>query len=134
MTAGPFILEIDDVDDGTSLHVLIPSSVIVVLGKDDLEGKLEAFADPIRNGVVRNVALDRRWYVEKILPALRFYCKKYDVEVPDWLVGNNHWEEMSEEEQEQLFGPGPLRFREFKMVVVPDIAVVREDDDEEEQQ
>ena len=128
MTAGPFILEIDDDgDSGPSFHALTPASVLVVLGRGDLESKLRAFSDPIHNKVVRNTKKDRRWFVEKILPALRFYCGKYDVEVPDWLVGNNHWEGMSREEQLALFGPGDLRFREFMPVNNPDIAVIRDD-------
>ena len=135
MTAGPFILEIDeDGGDGPSLHALTPTAVLVVLGKADLEKKLAAFSDPIKNGVVRNSPKDRRWFVEKILPALRFYCGKYDVEQPDWLVGNNHWVTMTEEEQERLFGPGELRLREFLPANCPDIAVVREDAGEGGQQ
>lgn len=130
MTAGPFILEIDEVDgDDAALHVLTPSSVLIVLGRDDLERKLVAFSDPIKNGVVRNSPLDRRWYVEKILPTLRYYCSKYEIDQPEWLVGNNHWEEMSKLEKEHLFGPGELRFREFKMVKCPDIVVVRENEE-----
>ena len=132
MTAGPFILEIDEDEDGPSLHVLTPASVLVVLGKEDLESKLDAFSDPIQNKVVRNAPRDRRWYVEKILPALRHYCDKYDVEVPGWLVGNDHWEGLEEAEQERLFGPGELRFREFMPANCADIAVQR--DEEEEQQ
>lgn len=132
MSAGPFILEVDDDGDGEpSLHALTPSSVLVVLGRRDLEKKLHAFSDPIKNGVVRNVPKDRRWFVEKILPTLRFYCGKYDVPQPDWLVGNNHWEGMPEDERERLFGPGDLRFREFSPAACPDIAVVREETEEE---
>jgi len=134
VTAGPFILEVDDGDGGPSIHALTPASVLVVLGPDDLGRKLEAFSDPVRNGAVRNAPVDRRWYVEKVLPALRFYCHKYDVEVPAWLVGNNHWEGMTSEEQAWLFGPGELRFREFSPVNVPDIAVVRDGDDQEQDQ
>ncbi len=130
MTAGPFILEIDDGEDGPSLHALTPASVLVVLGKDDLEKKLIAFSDPVANGVVRNAPRHRRWYVEKILPALRHYCAKYEVEVPGWLVGNNHWESLSEEEQKRLFGPGELRFREFLPANCADIAVVRDEEEE----
>lgn len=134
MSAGPFILEIDDDGGEPSLHVLTPASVLVVLGKEDLERKLDAFSDPIANGVVRNRPRDRRWFVEKILPALRFYCGKYDVEQPDWLVGNNHWEGMDDATKERLFGPGELRLREFMPANCADIAVVREGPDEEQPQ
>jgi hypothetical protein len=130
VTAGPFILEIDDGEDGPSLHAITPASVLVVLGKDDLEDKLVAFSNPVANKVVRNSPRGRRWYVEKILPTLRYYCDKYDVEQPGWLASNDHWEGMSEDEQEHLFGPGELRFREFASANCADIAVAR---DEEEQ-
>lgn len=124
-------MELDDDDgDEPSLHVLTPSSVLVVPGKDDLELKLDAFSDPVANGVVRNTPRDRRWYVEKILPALRYYCDKYDVEQPGWLVGNSHWEGMEEDEKEQLFGPGELRLREFLPANCADIAVIRDEPEE----
>lgn len=129
MTAGPFILELDDSGGAPTLHVLTPQSVLVVLGPRDLEKKLRAFADPIKNEVVVNSPAGRRWYVEKILPALRFYCGKYGAEVPGWLVGNNHWEGMSGDEQEHLFGPGELRLREFTPANCADIAVVRDEPD-----
>jgi hypothetical protein len=134
VTAGPFILEIDDAGDGPSLHVLTPASVLVVLDEDDLESKLAAFSDPIANGVVRNSPRGRRWYVEKILPALRYYCDKYEVDVPDWLASDNHWKGMTEDEQEHLFGPGELRLREFMPANCADIAVVRDEPGEGEQQ
>lgn len=133
MTAGPFILEIDDAGDGPSLHVLTPASVLVVLDADDLERKLAAFSDPVASGVVRNSPRGRRWYVEKILPALRYYCGKYDVDVPGWLQSNDHWEEMSEDELEHLFGPGELRLREFAPANCADIAVVRDEPEEGEE-
>lgn len=127
MTAGPFLLEIDDGPAGPSLHALTPASVLVVLDEDDLEEKLAAFSDPIRNGVVRNAPRDRRWYVEKILPALRYYCGKYEVDVPGWLANNDHWEGMPEDQQERLFGPGELRLREFAYANCADIAVASDD-------
>jgi hypothetical protein len=130
VTAGPFILEIDDAEDGPSLHVLTPTSVLVVLDEEDLDKKLDAFSDPIQNGVVRNSPRGRRWYVEKILPALRYYCDKYEVEQPGWLVGNNHWKGMSKPEQERLFGPGELRLREFLPANCSDIAVSRDEPEE----
>lgn len=127
MSAGPFILEIDEGDDGPSIRALTPASVLVVLGRADLEDKLEAFADPVRNKVVRNSPQGRRWYVEKVLPTLRFYCGKYEVDVPPWLTDNEYWEGMPNEEKERLFGSGDLRFREFTPVNCPDIAVQRPD-------
>lgn len=127
MTAGPFIIDIDHDGDVPVLSVFTPASVLMVLGADDLRRKLGEFSDPVKNGVIRNSHRGRRWYVEKILPALRFYCGKYGVEQPDWLVGNNHWESMSGADKKKLFGPGDLRLREFRYAQCPDIAVVRDE-------
>lgn len=124
-----FMLDVSS-DDGGSLHVITPSSVLMIHSVDELNERLEAFSDPIKNKVVPNTEKARRWYVEKILPALRFYCDRLGVEQPDWLATNGHWERMSDEEKQQLFGPEPLKLREFAPVNCPDIAVVREEAEE----
>lgn len=56
----------------------------------------------------------RRYYMERIRPALRWYCKTYKVPVPSWLVGNGVHENNTTEHHETLFGPVPLRVIEFK--------------------
>lgn len=120
---------LDVLEDG--LHVTTPASVLTIHNAQELNERLEAFSDPIKNKVVKNTAKDRRWYVEKILPALRWYCDRYGVEKPDWLATNGHWERMEDDEKEQLFGPEPLKLREFAQVEQPDIAVIREDEEQE---
>jgi hypothetical protein len=123
-----FMLDID-ASDGGGLHVITPSSVLMIHNADELNERLEAYADPIKNKVVQNTPKARRWYVEKILPALRFYCDRLGVEQPGWLSTNGHWERMTDEEKSVLFGPEPLKFREFAPVNQPDIAVVREEEE-----
>lgn len=129
MSVGPFILEIDDSADESVISVLTPYSVIVVTSVDDLERKLRDFADPIP-GAVKNTRRGRRWYVEKILPALRYFCRKYQVDPPDWLADVGRWRDLSKGDSERLFGPGELRLREFQQPRCPDIAVVRPGDEE----
>lgn len=127
---------LDIVDDGgdPSLHVTTPSSVLVVGDANQLQERLTAFSDPIKNKVVQNTAKARRWYVEKVLPALRYYCDRFGVEQPSWLSTNGHWERMTDEEKQRLFGPEPLKLREFAQVARPDIAVVRDEDDRDQEQ
>ena len=121
-----FMLDaVKDPDPG--IHVHTPASVIVIHNAAELTERLEAFSDPIRNKVVKNNAKARRWYVEKILPALRFYCDRLGVEKPAWLATNGHWERMTDEEKVRLFGPEPLRLREFANVAQADIAVIRDE-------
>lgn len=128
-----FMLDVVE-DEGGGIHVTTPSSVLMIHNAEELEERLEAFSDPIKNGVVKNTPKERRWYVEKILPALRFYCDRFEVDKPDWLATNGHWERMSDEEKQQLFGPEPLKMREFAPVNCPDIAVQREEEQEGAQQ
>lgn len=124
-----FMLDIVE-EEGGGIHVTTPSSVLMIHNADELSERLQAFSDPIKNKVIKNTAKDRRWYVEKILPALRFYCDRFDVEQPDWLSTNGHWDRMSDEEKQQLFGPAPLKMREFAPVNCPDIALQRDEEQE----
>lgn len=128
---GYFMIDVVSDAGGPALHVATPASVLVVRDADDLRAKLSAYSDPVKNKVVKNTAKDRRWYVEKVQPALRYYCDRFEVDVPDWLATNGHWERMSDEEKEKLFGPEPLKLREFARVECPDIAVVRDDGEEQ---
>ena len=122
-----FMLDIGN--DG--LHVITPASVLMIHDANELTERLEAFSDPIKNKVIKNTPKDRRWYVEKILPALRFYCDRLGVEKPGWLATNGHWERMDDEEKVHLFGSDPLVLREFAPVNQPDIEVVREEQPEQ---
>lgn len=119
------VFMLDVADDG--LHVTTPASVLSIHSADELRQKLDAYSDPIKNKAIKNTAKDRRWYVEKILPALRFFCERYDVEVPGWLATNGHWDRLGEDEKVRLFGPEPIKMREFAPVERPDIEVQREE-------
>jgi len=128
-----FMLDLVDEGDEPALHVTTPASVFVINDAEELQDRLAAFSDPIKNKVVKNTAKARRWYVEKVLPALRYYCDRLGVDQPDWLATNGHWERMTDEEKEKLFGPEPLKLREFVPVEQPDIAVVRDEEEDQEQ-
>lgn len=121
-----FILTIDD-DGDPSIHAVTPAAVLVVSDVKNLQHQLDVCSDPVKNGVIKNTPKDRRRYVERILPALRFYCHRFGIEAPDWLSDNTRWEELSDEERAAAFGPGDLKLREFTPVNVPDIAVQREE-------
>jgi len=128
-----FQLDITENSDGPCLHVVTPASVLVIHTADELNDMLDKFSDPITNKVVKNTSKDRRWYVEKILPALRFYCDRFGVDKPGWLATNGHWLRMSDVEKCSLFGGGSLKYREFAPVKCADIAVVREEPEQEQQ-
>lgn len=120
-----------DVDDD-GLHVVTPASVMSIHDADELRQKLDAYSDPIKNKAIKNTTEDRRWYVEKILPALRFFCDRYGVDQPGWLATNGHWDRLSGDEKVRLFGPEPIKMREFAPVECPDIQVQRVEDEDGE--
>jgi hypothetical protein len=122
-----FILDIVEDDDGVPVvHAATPASVVMVTDADDLNEKLVAFSDPFKNRVLPNTKESRRVYLTRYMPALRFYCKQFNVEIPDWLAESTQWEEMSDDEKQQRFGTTDLNLREFQPVKCPDIAIVRE--------
>lgn len=127
-----FMLDVTDDGGDPALHVTTPASVLVIGDANQLQERLTAFSDPIKNKVVQNTVKARRWYVEKILPALRYYCDRFGVEQPDWLSTNGHWERMTDDEQKKLFGPEPLKLRDFAQVERPDIQVIREEEEQEQ--
>lgn len=55
----------------------------------------------------------RRDYVERIRPALRWYCRCFRVRAPRWLATDKDFATMSEALRRNLFGAKPLRVREF---------------------
>jgi hypothetical protein len=126
-----FMLDILNDDGEPTLHVTTPASVFVISDPETLQQRLDEFSDPIKNKAIKNTLKDRRRYVEKILPALRFYCNRLGVAIPDWLATNGHWERMEDEEKQRLFGDEPLKLREFAPVERPDIEVIRNEEEEQ---
>lgn len=130
MTSGDdsyFILEVSDEDGVPTISAYTPPQVLVVQDADDLQQKLDKYADPFNGHALPNTRDDRRWYVEKIRPALRFYCRKFEVDVPEWLSNDGVWVDRDPEELEAMFGTDRLKLREFQRLNNPDIAVVREE-------
>lgn len=128
-----FLLDVEDDDNGPVIHALTPSSVMVVNDADDLQAKLDQFSD-LSGAAVPKTKAGRRWYVERVRPALRFYCKRYGVDVPDWLESDEQWEVMSEEEKLAKFGTTDVKIRDFMPLNFPDLQVQRDDEPEQEQQ
>jgi hypothetical protein len=86
-----------------------------IKSKEKLQSALEWFSHPFVKNRVPDSTFARRRYAELTRPALRWFCKKYGVEVPKWLVGNAHFDEMKPDEFKDYFGDGgPLKVREFE--------------------
>lgn len=55
----------------------------------------------------------RRLHVERVRPALRWFCRAFQVRVPSWLASDNCFLELPRAEHDAMFGPAPLSIREF---------------------
>jgi hypothetical protein len=99
---------------GKALKISTPSSILRIFSKDELKAQLEHYSHPmIKHTVLPRTPFARKHYVEKIRPALRFYCKKYGLAVPSWLSNDDYYKNLSDSEKHDLFGTTKLSFREF---------------------
>ena len=104
---------------GMQPSVTKPSQVIRCPDREELEAQLDHYSGPLWQRQVPDSTFARRFYVERVRPALRYYCRKFDVEVPGWLKNDSYFMEIKSPERERLFGPDPLRPREFTKFVDP---------------
>lgn len=80
---------------------------------EDTQAALDHFADPFIDSKLPDGKHPRRWYVTRVRPALRWFCKKYSIEVPPWLKGNGAYDNMTEEERTEHFGQPELMVKDF---------------------
>jgi hypothetical protein len=102
--------------DGTKgVDVHTPERVLPVHTKEELEAQLKHYAKVLLSLHTTNKTDARRKYVELIRPALRYYCKKFNVVVPAWLATDDYYtKHMSVAERQKMFGMKPLRIGEFQ--------------------
>lgn len=92
-----------------------PESVLPrIKTKEDLLHLLEFHANPHIKLHTPDSPRARRHHVEVQRPAMRWLCKKFGVNIPSWLEGNMHYDEMEPEHFKELFGEGPLKVREYE--------------------
>lgn len=113
------ILRFKDPDETNArahdFHYYTPEDVMPgVKDRKALETALKWYANPFIRKHTPDSTFARRRYVEKVRPTLRWYCKKFGVNVPAWLKGNGHYDKLGPEEHEAFFGKDPLDVREFE--------------------
>ncbi len=113
MMAKPHIVT-TKVGERNHVEYVKPEAIVKVRSKRELEKLLEWYSYPFIKHRVPDNPKARRRYVERVRPALRWFCAKFEVPVPEWLKGNAHYEDMAPDEFEDFFGPGPFRVREFE--------------------
>lgn len=104
-------------DGKKGIEVLTPMQVLPVHDADELKAQLRHYAQLLLSRTTVDSIDARRHYMEQIRPALRYFCKKYGVEAPDWLKTDDYYlNTMSVQERHKLFGLKPLRIGEFQKV------------------
>lgn len=99
---------------GKAIRVTTPSQVLAVHSKEELEELLKFYSRPFIRHLTPDSHFARRWHVEKVRPALRYYCKKFGVKVPAWLENDDYYKNLPDEEKMDLFGTTTLSHREFR--------------------
>ena|ERR1700748_3062901 len=104
-------------DGEKGIQVDTPEKVIPIHSPEELESQIAHYSKLLLNlHTADNIAAHRK-YVELIRPALRFFCKKYNVQAPNWLATDDYYTKtMSAQERQKLFGTRPLRIGEFQQL------------------
>jgi hypothetical protein len=100
---------------GLSPKLTLPTDVLHIESREELEAHLRHFSRPFLKHL-HATPFARRNHVEKIRPALRYYCKKFGVELPDWLKDDSYYTDLPDHEKRDLFGTHQLNIREFKRI------------------
>lgn len=90
-----------------------PAKVVRCHNKEALQSLLNFYSYPFIKMRLPDDPAARRRYVEQVRPALRWFCKKFQTEIPQWLLGNAHYDDMPGKEKSDYFGPGDLKVFEF---------------------
>jgi len=110
--AQPVVL-LKPVGEGSGFEYRNPDKIVTCRNKEELHKLLEWYSYPFIKMRMPDDPKVRRRYVEQVRPALRWFCKKFQVDIPDWLQGNAHYDSMEPEEAEDFFGKDPLQVFEF---------------------
>ena len=104
-------------DGSKTVEVHTPEMTLPIHNKDELEAQLKHYAKLLLGLTVSNTMSAKRKYVELVRPALRYYCKKFNVEQPKWLASDDYYTKtMSASERQRHFGTSPLRIGEFQQL------------------
>jgi len=101
------------VGDNFSFQYRHPDKILKCRSKEELQHLLDWYSYPFIKMRVPDLPVARRRYVEEVRPALRWFCKRYQMDIPEWLKGNAHYEDMPKEEFSDFFGEGDLQVHEF---------------------
>lgn len=113
------IFELHPRGDKKVIGVTQPHDVLSIPNQKELEAQLEHYAKPFLKQLFEEPH-QRLFYLQKIRPALRYYCKKFDVTVPDWLKTDKIYTDLEPAEKLDMFGTVHLPVREFSKIKSPE--------------
>lgn len=105
--------------DGNAYRALLyPHQIVKVRSKIQLKQALKDYGHPFptaKEGPMFNNPTALVYLIEEVYPALRWFCKVYDVEVPNWLTPGETWADgLPESKMKEYFGKQDLRVVEFR--------------------
>lgn len=101
-------------DGSQGLQVVYPHDILDIHDDKKLKGLLDYYSNPMFSSVVGDSPRSRLFYVEKIRPALRYFCKRYGVDIPDWLEKDDEFTGLPQKEKVKLFGTADIPIVEFR--------------------
>lgn len=109
-----------------------PAHVLNITSRRELDHQLDYYGVPLLRF---DEPAGRKLFMESIRPALRYYCGKFGVEIPEWLEEETHFGhgEGSPEEMETTFGVpklDPSTWEEWIPNEIVETRDVEEDEDE----
>lgn len=108
---------------GKTVRVTTPDKVLRIHDVRELKAQLDHYSHPfIQHVVLPNTAFARKFYVEKVRPALRYYCLKFGEKIPEWLKNDDYYHQLPDDQKQELFGTTKLSKREFRPLVKPQAA------------
>lgn len=101
-------------DGSKGVEAWSPERVVAIHTHEELDAQLRHYSQLLSQSLPSDPEVLRH-HVELVRPALRFYCKKFEVEPPKWLADDKYFtEHLSDSDRARMFGDKPLRIGEFR--------------------
>lgn len=102
-----------DKNDKPTIRTVFPDEVVRPADAEELKELLQQYTQPRIDSMVKGDPAHRLHYIQRIRPALRYFCKKFGMPIPRALEGNGAWGGLPRESCLKTFGVPYLRVLEF---------------------
>lgn len=111
-----------NVKEGKITHFSLHSPEKALPGVHDkktLETALHYYGGQMGHTHVPDSKNAQRYHIQKVRPALRWFCKRYGVPVPEWLKGNGVYDNMTDAERKKHYGREEMNTTDFEDMDAP---------------